>query len=245
MQITKTPTKYNPKLLRLDFSFQPSEYILKSANWLWSVSGTVNAKNFDSHLHLVGIKEYSCNYEIGAVQPHLKLDLTMTLTKTERNSNIQKHIDPTVQYKNIISNNKHILDESKYSDYTFIVQGTVYKVHKNILAASSPVFDKLFATKFTESLTNECHVTDIEPIIFQYLLSFIYCGKLPERLHEENVSRKLFKAAHYYQITELVNTCTSVEHYKLCKENAVEMFEWADTYNLERVKLDAWKIIQL
>lgn len=181
-------------------------------------------------------------------QSTLELKLEMKISVEEEDLDkipMQKFIDSTRQYKNIISNNESILNESKYSDFTFIVHERMFKVHKSILAAASPVFDKLFETKFRETITNECYVNDIEPIAFQYLLDYIYCGKLPEEIHDGKVSRNLFEAAHYYEINELVDICTSVEHYNLSKNNAVDVYEWADTYGLEDVKMDAWKIIQL
>lgn len=158
---------------------------------------------------------------------------------------IQKFVDTSAQYRKIICCNKRILNESKYSDFTVIVQGTEFKVHKNILAAASPVFDRLFTAKLIETRTNECIVKDIEPVIFKYLLEFIYCGELPENLHEENITRKLFNVAHYYQIGELVELCKQEEHLKLSLENAEEMYKWAFTYELEELKMDAWKIIKL
>lgn len=171
--------------------------------------------------------------------------MTLTVTPNPKTIPLEKFINITVQRKSIISNSKCILNESKYSDFTFFVKGKTFKVHKNILAAASSVFDKLFTAKFREAQTNECHVTDMEPVIFKYLLTFIYTGELPEKLQEETVTRKLFQAAHYYEIGELVDICTFVEHYKLTVDNAIDIYEWAFNYEVEAVKMDAWKIIKL
>lgn len=149
----------------------------------------------------------------------------------------------TLQYKKIRSNNKELLNEPKYSDFTFVVQGKKFKVHRAILAAASPVFDALFTTKFCENVTNECFVKDIEPTIFQYLLDFIYCGELPEALYK--VSQSLYEAAHYYQINELADICISVECYHISKDNAVDVYEWAEKYNVENLKKEAWNFIQM
>lgn len=224
---------------------------MKSQIWS-SVSGTVNGNQFETDSHPIITKETSGTKELLVDlrnQSTLDLKLEMKISQANRLDEnrmpLQKFIDTTGQYKNIISNNESILNNSKYSDFKFIVNGRMFKVHKNILAAASPVFDKLFETKFSETLTNECHVTDIEPITFQYLLDYIYCGKLPEEIHDGKVSRSVFKAAHYYEINGLVDICTSVERYNLSKDNAVDVYEWSETYGLEDVKMDAWKIIQL
>lgn len=138
----------------------------------------------------------------------LKLEMTMLQKPSDKNP-LRKSIDITAQYKSIIANCKCILNESKYSDFIFIVKGKPFKVHKNILAAASPVFDKLFSVKLKESRSNEC---DVKPFIFECLLNFIYSGELPENLHEENVAQNLFEAAHLYQIDKLVDICKQVEH---------------------------------
>lgn len=178
----------------------------------------------------------------------LKLKLTMTISaEPQKEANaipLQKFLNTTVQCKKIISNNKCLLNDSKYSDFTFIVKEKQFKVHKCVLAHASPVFDKIFSAQLKESRTNECHVAQIEPAVFQYLLSFIYAAELPDNLHEGNISRLLFSAAHYYEIDELVHICTQVEHFKLTVANAEDMYGWAYTYQLEDIMMDAWKIIK-
>lgn len=176
---------------------------------------------------------------------NLELKLTMTISKTSSGQlPSQMFICPTIQFKKMLANKKELLNQSKYSDFKFVVQGKIFKVHKNILAAASPVFDKLFTTECRETVNNECIVNDIDPTIFQYLLNFIYCGELPEQA-ANNVYRALYEAAHYYQINELAEVCISVEEYHLSKENAVDVYQWTETYGVENLKKQAWKIIQL
>lgn len=235
--------------IRLSFFLQATDCIWKSKIWFCSVSGTVNGKESRAGPNIIYEKKTLIRQEIYVdlqKKPFLELKLEMKISLAGGSKVcLQKFIDHTRQYKQIISNNEIILNESKYSDFTFIVHGRVFKVHKCILAAASPVFDRLFETKFCEAVSNKCLVIDIEPQIFQFLLNFIYAGKLPDELHEENVSRKLFEAAHYYEINGLREICTSVELYKLSKENALDIYEWADTFELDSIKMEAWKIIQL
>lgn len=158
---------------------------------------------------------------------------------------IHKFTDMAVHYKDILSNNELILNQSKYSDFTFVVSGKRFKVHKCILAAASPVFDKIFSSKMKETHTNECYVVDIDPDIFSHLLRFIYFGELSENIEDDNKLLKLYAAAHYYQIGKLVEICKQIKHFNLSEENAAETYLWAITYDLKDVMIDAWKIIKL
>lgn len=226
---------------------ETNEDFWKSKCWFCSVSGTANNMKivFDEKSVLEKLT-FSIIEIFKPMESFLELKLKMTLLLKPSDKNpLQKFMDITAQYKTIISNNKRILNESEYSDFVFIVQGKEFKVHKNILAAASPVFHKLFSAELKESRTNECDVKDMEPTIFQYLLSFIYSGELPENIHEGNIALKLFAAAHCYQIGELVDVCKQVEHFKLSVENAEEMYKWAFTYELDDIKMDAWNIIKL
>lgn len=100
-----------------------------------------------------------------------------------------------------------------------------------------PVFDKVFSSKLEETYTNKCLIDDIEYYVFQHLLNFIYTKELPENLSEGDLSRKLFEAAHYYQIEDLKEECIQAERLKLSRINAEEMYKWATTYNLEDLKI--------
>lgn len=227
---------------------ETNECIWKSKIWSHSVSGTVNDECIEFGFENIILKE-SCTTGKILERPkgkflELKLEMTMLQRPSDKNP-LRRSIDITAQYKNIIANCKCILNESKYSDFIFIVKGKSFKVHKNILAAASPVFDKLFSAELKESRSNECDVNNIQPFIFECLLNFIYSGELPENLHEENVAQSLFEAAHLYQIDKLVDICKQVEHFKLSADNAVELYKWAWTYDLDDLKLDAWNFIKL
>lgn len=100
---------------------------------------------------------------------------------------------------------RNILNDPTFSDFTFIVQNKEFKVHKAILAASSEVMRKIFTTDLRESNEGQCKIADIEPEIFENLLRFVYTGELPENL--DGISLELFKAAHYYGISDLVEIC--------------------------------------
>lgn len=141
----------------------------------------------------------------------------------------------------IAENYGRMKNDSSLSDFTFVVQGITFKIHKAILAASSSVFFKLFTTEMAESINNTCNVENIEPEAFELLLSFVYAGKVPP---DESCSfKKLYEAANFYEIKTLMQICKKKVHSELRLENAVEIFNWAHLFELDDIKKDAWVII--
>lgn len=135
-----------------------------------------------------------------------------------------------------------MLGDEKYSDFTFVVGEKQFRTHKIILGSASEVFDKLFSSDMEERKTNQCKVDNIEPDIFEQLLRFIYTGELPADF--EDVAMKLYEAAHYYRIKNLIKFCSSAVLNKLNKENAMELYEWSTLYEEEKLRLSAWIIIK-
>lgn len=136
----------------------------------------------------------------------------------------------------------NLLNDSTFSDFTFTVKGMKFKVHKNILASESETMRAMFTTNLREFVQAECVVDHIEPHIFKLMLEFIYAGKIPDDL--DNISMDLYRAAHYYRIVKLMDMCTENIHFRLSVSNAQEIYELATLYDMEDVKVDAWKIVK-
>lgn len=153
----------------------------------------------------------------------------------------QKFYDHLKFSHKIAGNILHMLDDSIFSDFTFIVGGREFKVHKNILAASSPVFMDLFTTAMATAEDSH-RIEEIKPEFFQCLLRFIYGGELPANISE--VSLKLFEVAHHYQIDELIDICKIEIEAKLSVDNAIDIYQIAQVYDLEDLKFTVWKFIK-
>jgi hypothetical protein len=135
-----------------------------------------------------------------------------------------------------------LLSDSKYSDFTYIIKDRMFKVHKCILAASSRFFDNMFSSDFwTESQTNEAISNEVDPVIFEHMLRFIYGAKLPENFASTSV--ELFKLAHFYEIEGLKKVCEHEILNKLSVDNAMETYEMAFVYDIDELKKTAWAII--
>jgi BTB/POZ domain len=169
-------------------------------------------------------------------------DVTVTVTFVKPPAKFSKFYDPAATSKNILNNFSNMLTDLKYSDFVFIVKGKEFKVHKNVLASASPVMDKMFSSEMEESRNQKCIIETIQPEIFDSFLHFVYHGKLPVNFTE--VAKDLYEAAHYYQIDLLSEICKKEVQSQLAKENALELFHWSYTYDLEELKIRAWQIIK-
>jgi BTB/POZ domain len=172
----------------------------------------------------------------------LVLDVIITLKIVNAHPLQNSLYNPMIMFKEAANNHLSLLIDPQFSDFKFIVKGKEFKVHRGILAASSPVFTKMFSADMEEARKNECIVEDIEPEIFEHLLRFIYGGKLPENIG--NVSMKLFEAAHYYEIKQLKKICKQQFPFVLKTENILEIFNWASVFDEDKLKIKAWEIIK-
>lgn len=153
-----------------------------------------------------------------------------------------KFYNPITGYRSILDNFSSLYKSSIFSDFTFFVKGKEFKVHKNILAAASPVLNRLFSSSLQEGQDDLCKVEEIKPEIFESLLKFVYEAKLPDNFDEQ--AQDLYEAAHYYELKLLKKICEQRVHSQLSLENAVELYCWAYTYDTIKLKKEAWDIVK-
>ena len=84
--------------------------------------------------------------------------------------------------------------------------------HKAILAARSPVFEKMFEHDLKEKATNSVDVVDIDPEVFKELLTYIYTEKAP---NIKTLASPLLRAAEKYQLERLKALCEQRLSYDL------------------------------
>lgn len=63
-----------------------------------------------------------------------------------------------------------------FCDVGLKVGGRVFKVHRLVLAASSPYFSALFAGGMREADKEEVQILGVDTDVFEILLEFIYTG---------------------------------------------------------------------
>ena len=109
-------------------------------------------------------------------------------------------------------------------DVVFSVDGTEIRAHRCILCARSPVFRALLAGHFAEGLQKDRKViiADVEPIVFEQLLRFLYVDDLDPVPHKDCKMDALFVAADKYQITRLAGLCEQHFIENLSTENCCQ-----------------------
>lgn len=151
---------------------------------------------------------------------------------------LKPHVD--VPPSTISSDMRTLLDEGKFSDVTFVVQGETMKAHSPILCARSEVFEKELTAGLRESTSKEIVIPDCEAATFKALLQFLYTDSFScvEELvksissnsssagDESPVQRLsllqgLLAASHRYQVKRLrlwceQQLCESITVQKVC-----------------------------
>uniref|UniRef100_A0A0K8SMA1 BTB and MATH domain-containing protein 43 n=1 Tax=Lygus hesperus TaxID=30085 RepID=A0A0K8SMA1_LYGHE len=118
-------------------------------------------------------------------------------------------------------------------DVTVVVQGQVFKVHKSVLAAHSPVFARMFSLDMKESNQNEVTIEDCEPSTFEALLKWLY---LEEVEGIEQVHYELLPLADKYDIDALKRICERSLSDAISVENAIKTLRLADLHRASFLK---------
>ncbi|XP_055007765.1 actin-binding protein IPP isoform X2 [Boleophthalmus pectinirostris] len=112
-----------------------------------------------------------------------------------------------------------------FCDVGLNVGGQVFRVHRLVLAASSPYFSALFSGGMRESEKEEVRIHGVEREVFEILLDFIYTGLI--NITVENV-QELMVAADMLQLTEVVSICGEFLKSHMDPSNCVGIFQFLE-----------------
>lgn len=164
----------------------------------------------------------------------LKLEVKLSLCKRRR-------YDTTPDAAKFDLLKRLSTDSKQFADFTFVCGKKEFKVHKAILAASSPMLSSMFETGMTEKEAGMCEIKNIDPEIFSALVQFAYTAELPYNFTE--IVQKLYEVADYYQMEDLKLRCEEEIEKNLKEENAIDVYIWACLFNdLKDLRATAWAI---
>lgn len=132
-----------------------------------------------------------------------------------------------------LDNLEQIVDDDKFSDVIFNVNGKVFHAHKIILTSQSQFFAGLFESDMKESKENLVTIEDINPDVFKEMLRFMYSGKVNDI---KNVAHNLLAAADKYCLEDLKDLCEDTLCKNLSIENAIDYLKLADFHNTPKLK---------
>jgi len=125
--------------------------------------------------------------------------------------------------------------DALFSDVSLDVEGKLYPVHKNILAARSPVFRAMFTGGMREQSEKTIKIYDVDTTIFSEFLRYIYCGQFDEKLLSERTIEVL-STANKYDIRSLKVKCEEILLQRVTKSSAASILMAADLYNASHLK---------
>lgn len=137
---------------------------------------------------------------------------------------------------------KLFLENGVFSDVTLVAAGRSFRAHKNILAASSPVFLAMFQHDMKEKQAGEVEIKDVDPEAVKQMLAFVYTGVIE---NFDEVARDLLGLADKYDIGGLRVECEKYICQTLNFDNAMETLVIADLHNAGGLKKYAMKFIDV
>ncbi|XP_007664546.1 actin-binding protein IPP isoform X2 [Ornithorhynchus anatinus] len=112
-----------------------------------------------------------------------------------------------------------------FCDVRLQVGEETFRVHRLVLAASSPYFSALFTGGMKESSKDVVQILGIEAGIFQMLLDFIYTGVVD--IGVNNV-QELIVAADMLQLSEVVDLCCEFLKGQVDPSNCIGIFQFCE-----------------
>ena len=120
--------------------------------------------------------------------------------------------DPPMQFKTtnpvfqdkLLSDLRSALDRGIYSDLDLPIRNTTFRLHKIVLASSSP----FFASKFAGDNSDFTHLEQCDPSALKHLFRFLYEGKLEIAWTEAG---SLLHATFVTQVEHIVDFCLATQ----------------------------------
>ncbi|XP_054623099.1 actin-binding protein IPP isoform X2 [Dunckerocampus dactyliophorus] len=112
-----------------------------------------------------------------------------------------------------------------FCDVGLRVGSRVFKVHRLVLAASSPYFSALFYGGMSEVDKEEVEILGVDTDVFEVLLDFVYTGTISVTV--DNV-QELILAADMLQWNEIVFICGEFLNDHIDLSNCVGIFQFLD-----------------
>jgi len=91
----------------------------------------------------------------------------------------------------------------KMTDVEILVGEDAFGAHRSLLSTRSPVFAAMFASGMKEAECGQVRIEDVDPVVFQSFLKFLYTGMF----EPSAIDKELFTIADKYQVDTLAELC--------------------------------------
>lgn len=138
-----------------------------------------------------------------------------------------------------------LLQSGNMADVVLKVGNEVIQAHSIILAARSPVFERMFSCPMKEKQEKEVHIKDLEAIPVKALVRYLYTGVVDQAaLDSDELAVNLLEAAHRYEVPGLVERCVQMIVGRFKVETVAERLEMADLIGSKYFKAQCLEFIQ-
>lgn len=129
-----------------------------------------------------------------------------------------------------------LFDTGHHADVTLQIGSDIIEAHCTILSARSPVFDAMLSHAMAEKRTRCVSIDDLDVEAVRTMVKFMYTGKLFVDLQNDTVTLSLLKAAHRYQVMDLVQACIRALSTNLTAALALDRLMVADFLGIADLK---------
>ncbi|KAJ8959808.1 hypothetical protein NQ318_011540 [Aromia moschata] len=131
-------------------------------------------------------------------------------------------------------------EKEELLDITLVIEGTIFRAHKAVLAACSDYFRAMFTDNMLEARQNEICLNGITAKGFHQLLEYAYTTRLA--LNLANV-QDVLEAASHVQMVAVIQACSSYLQSQIDIENCVDIATIAETYSLAQLRMKVYRFM--
>lgn len=123
-------------------------------------------------------------------------------------------------------------------DVKFIFEdGQKIEGHVGVLAEKSPVFAAMFQHGMQEAKTGEVHIEDVDPVVFEQLLYYMYAGDTKIPLTEA-LAQSLYVISDKYDVADLKEKCLNFLLSSIQPDNVISMLVWSERCFVDKIKAE-------
>jgi len=131
--------------------------------------------------------------------------------------------------------------DNESGDLTLVCCDGEVKVHRNIMAARSPIFNVMLEMDMVEKASGRVEVKDFGKSSVKAMTKYIYTAQIDATLEDDIV--ELMKIGHKYLIKSLVDECGKKLSKEISKDNVLKLGVLADTFSVDNLLKSCAKFV--
>lgn len=156
-----------------------------------------------------------------------------------RQFKLADEVNVEIPPSSLISDLRLMLNDSKFSDVTFIVEGHPVYAHK-LLCSRCPYFRAMFEGAMMESQQKKITINNVSYPIFVSLLEYLYTDDVEIMLDS---AMELFVAADQFGVDRLKKLCEKKMLASICIENAATILQIANLHHATGLRQSCFDFI--